>query len=167
MGSCLYCRSVCDTRIPSICHARQSAASRLCEYACRWTVSEAEEYQKHARQSALNRSSQQWQCDLSWLPNNGFSIRAQLQALCVVWVVGVERYRTASVPNLSRPMWVGCPAAALYMHVLHVRVHRNGVKTCKPPARLPRCPISNTTSCASDCAEWQSIDLCFLCTGGE
>ena len=45
-------------------------------------MSEAEEYWKHARQVALDRSSQDWRFDLSWLPYNGFDVPAKLQQLC-------------------------------------------------------------------------------------
>ncbi|DBA85403.1 hypothetical protein WJX79_007934 [Trebouxia sp. C0005] len=47
-----------------------------------WTVAEAEEYWKFARDTAMRRSSQEWKFDLSWLSSNNFTIPPKLRQLC-------------------------------------------------------------------------------------
>lgn len=47
-----------------------------------WTLAEAEEYLKSARETAHQRSSQEWKLDLSWLSSNNYSVPSKLESMC-------------------------------------------------------------------------------------
>lgn len=47
-----------------------------------WTVTEAEEYWKFARDTAMRRSGQEWKLDLSWLASRNYTIPPRLRQLC-------------------------------------------------------------------------------------
>ena len=69
---------IADTHWMSRLHGAVSNARVV----CRWTVAEAEEFWKFARDTAMRRSSQEWKFDLSWLSINNYTIPPKLQQLC-------------------------------------------------------------------------------------